>query len=52
VGVAEYGGCLVADPAAATGVLGPLGDRTVVLLKASRVVGLESLMADLMAATA
>ena len=47
VGVAAYGGTLVPDVDAAATLLGDLGPNDAVLLKASRVVGLERLAARL-----
>lgn len=47
VGVAAYGGTVVADVDDALGALGPLGPGDAVLLKASRVAGLERLAARL-----
>jgi UDP-N-acetylmuramoyl-tripeptide--D-alanyl-D-alanine ligase len=49
VGVPAYGGTLVSasEPAAVLAALGPLGPDDVVLLKGSRVAGLERLVIDL-----
>jgi UDP-N-acetylmuramoyl-tripeptide--D-alanyl-D-alanine ligase len=49
VGAPEYGGEDVTDPAAALAALGPVGEGDAVLVKGSRVYGLERLAAAVLA---